>query len=500
MQTGDVIGPWRLVRRLGAGGMGSVWEAVPLDGGAPVALKLMLEPRASSVHRFFDEARRGQALAHHHVVRVHDFGQHGEQVWLSMELLTGRTLASLLAVQREPLPLGLVAALSAQALSGLEAVHRCFVHRDVKPSNLVLTAAGVLKLIDFGIALGGLEDGTLTRTGTLRGSLPYIAPEQAYAEPLDARADLFSFGLVMHELLTGTRVFNQTSDAAILTALLMQPIPSPRARRPGLPAALDALVMRALARDPDERYATAAEMAQALEACGLEEAPWEEERVATWLATQPERAALATPGTASLDAAPGAPVGTASKMPAEAVEKVRRAKPDVPVRVAKPRWAVPLLVVAALLAAAAAGGLQLARRSSVPGPTPLPVGVVAATPAPQPVQTSEAELLTPPGAPASLEPRPSSEPSVLRQEPGAAGAAREVTAPRHRATGFLTVDARPSYGRVSVDGKPVGLTPLARLVVGEGRHVVEVTRDDGISRRKSLRVRSGAEERWVVIW
>lgn len=525
MQTGDVIGPWRLVRRLGVGGMGSVWEAVALDGGPPVALKLLLEPRVSSVHRFFDEARRGQALSHRNVVRVHDFGQHGEQVWLSMELLTGRTLASLLAVQRAPLPLGLVVALAAQALAGLEAVHRCFVHRDVKPSNLVLTDTGVLKLIDFGIALGGIEDCTHTRTGAFRGSLPYLAPEQAHSVPLDARADLFSFGLVLHELLTGTRVFNQTGEAAILTALLMQPIPSPRARRPGLPEALDALVMRALERNRDERYATTAEMAQALEACGLEEAPWEEDEIATWLATQPKSVPRAPVDTVSLEVGAAAPAGTASARQAPAPGTTAEAlgvstlstpaapapgttagpgpgplgastpsTPAAPVRASTSRLAMSLVAVGLL--AAAAGGIELARRRAPPVEPTAP-REVQARPALEQLEGAATAPVRPPDATEVVEPGPSSDAGTASDR---GATIRAVTAARPRASGFLTVDARPTFGRVSLDGTPVGLTPVALLPVSEGPHVVEVTRDDGVTRRRSLRIHSGAEVRWVVTW
>lgn len=461
--------------------MGSVWEAVPSSGGRPVALKLLLEPSSAATHRFFDEARRGQALDHPNVVRIFDHGKDGEHVWMSMELLQGRTLASLLKAASEPWPLDLVCGLAEQGLAGLEAVHQAFVHRDVKPSNLVLTDEGVLKLIDFGIAAGDELERTRTKTGTMRGSLPYTPPEQASGEVVDRRGDLFSFGLVLHELLTGKRVFDQSNDAAILTALLLHPIASPRLSRPEVPAELAALVMKALERDRNERPASASEMAAALSKVPVR--PWTKAEIASWLAAQPVPSTSAPNLTASIEPAQ-LPVTRPSARPVES----------------RPRRSVGRLGVAGVVVlglGAAAGALWLGQESGeqarpVPAPTvvePTPVEV-AAEPQLVPDEVPPLPELDAGVALAAVEPPPPS---------GARPPSKSLVV-RARAPGFLTIDARPTYGNVLVDGKPVGVTPLARLQVAEGRHVIEVSRTDGTVRRKTVKVSAGQEVRWVVTW
>lgn len=528
------VGPWRLVRRLGAGGMGTVWEAAPLAGGAHVALKLMNDSPGASRNRFFDEARVGQRVVHPNVVRVLAFGEDDDRLWLAMELVSGRTVSDLV---RPGLAPGLVVELGRQALLGLAAVHAHVVHRDVKPSNLLLTTAGEVKLIDFGIALGGGDERTQTRTGMLRGSLPYTSPENTRGEPLDHRADLFSLALVLHELLTGARVFDQPNDAAVLTALVLNPIPSVRARRPELPEALDAVVMRALERDQTRRFADADEMRRALEVALPETNRWTMSDVAQWLAAESPALPRPRPATDSISAPRGAPLAQAttpaldSPLQRGALGR-RRARRSLPVGVA----AVLLVSLAAAWAlrgasstketpgieaptvpsrpaeneaggttgppaasstvASASAGPE--RTGLVPSPSEESPPSVGADAAPPRTGPPARPLATAQRADAIAEPD-AGNPRVVGASPVAA-----VRSARERrpalASGFLTVDVRPSWAHVMVDGRDVGVTPAYRLQLPAGRHVVELRRDDGSSRKRLVTVQPEAERRLIVTW
>ena len=451
------IGPWRLVRRLGAGGMGTVWEAAPLAGGAHVALKLMNEGPGVSRQRFFDEARLGQRVVHPNVVRVLDSGEDGERLWLAMELVSGRTFSELI---RPGLEAGLVVELGRQALLGLQAVHAHVVHRDVKPSTLLLTTDGAVKLIDFGIALGGDGDRTLTRSGMLRGSLPYTSPENTRGEALDHRADLFSLGLVLHELLTGARVFDQPNEAAILTALVLNPIPPVRTRRPDVPQVLDAVVMQALERDPRARFEDADSMRLALETALPAEARWSPGDVAAWLSKHAPQPQVTKPATESIS--------------------VPRATPLAPPPPrTSPARALGLLALGALCV----GIIAVSVRENAPTPPPVMVAPAAELP-PEP-----AVEVSPPDAAVILEP-------VAEVPKPPAPKERRVT----HARAFLTVDVQPSWAHVWVDGREVGVTPAYRLALTAGRHVVELRRDDGSSRKRVVTLQADVERRLVVTW
>ncbi|MBX7099756.1 MAG: serine/threonine protein kinase, partial [Myxococcaceae bacterium] len=345
------MGPYRLRRLLGRGGMGEVWEATG-PGGGKVALKLLDAGTSGSragLRRFLDEARLGAALDHPNLVPVIDAGQTDDGfAYLAMERLEGRPLNTLLSSAGPRLPLGLVVELGLQALRALEAVHgfhtpdgvaRPIIHRDLKPSNLFLTTEGRLKVIDFGIAAGFDVDRTRTGTGQGHGTVRYSSPEQAAGLDPDARTDLFAWGLVMHELLTGRLVFDQPNDVAVLNALVHQPIPAVTSRRPDVPAALAALLDHVLEKDRERRASSAAEVAQALEAVLPQAERWRERDVADWLSRQAEWSVGNSTATGD-PVAPPAP-------------EVRAVSP-------RSRRAVAALVAgAALLAVAALGARQL---------------------------------------------------------------------------------------------------------------------------------------------
>jgi serine/threonine-protein kinase len=231
---------------------------------------------ASTVRMFLDEARLALCLSHPNIVRTDRLGTFDGRYGIVMEFLEGQPFHQLLkrAYETEAtLSLEVAAQIAIAALDGLHYAHELkdaegrplgIVHRDVSPQNLFITYDGAVKLLDFGIAKNALQDGR-TRTGLLKGKVSYMAPEQARGDELDRRADIWSLGVVLWEAVTGSRLFKGSNEAATLHMTLTDDVSAPSLRRPDLPPDLEAILMRALKRDPAERYATAAEMRDDLE-------------------------------------------------------------------------------------------------------------------------------------------------------------------------------------------------------------------------------------------
>ncbi|SDS90656.1 serine/threonine-protein kinase [Actinopolymorpha singaporensis] len=266
VRAGTTLGRYRLEELLSRGGMGEVWRAHDSTLGRPVAVKLLHAgvTEAGDRERFVREARAAAQLSHRNVVAVFDVGEWSGRPFLVMELLDGRTLAAILAA-RGPLPPDDVRDLGAQAAAGLHAAHQAgVVHRDVKPSNLVRTQDGSLKVVDFGIARVLDEASTrLTRTGTIVGTASYLAPEQVRGRSADARSDLYALGCVLYQLLTGRTPFVGGSTEVVYGHLHTAPTP-PSRLRPGVPEDLDELVLSLLAKEPADRPADAAAVRAAL--------------------------------------------------------------------------------------------------------------------------------------------------------------------------------------------------------------------------------------------
>jgi beta-lactam-binding protein with PASTA domain len=261
-----VDGRYRALRRLGVGGMAEVWCAEDEVLGRRVALKLLggrYTEDPDFHERFRREAQAAAGLTHPNIVGIFDRSEWDGTPYIAMELVDGRTLKELV-IERGPLEPGVAVNLTEQILSALGYAHRRgIVHRDVKPQNVILDSEGQAKVADFGIARAGHSE--MTETGAIVGTVAYLSPEQAQGQPVDRRSDLYSAGIVLYELLTGRVPFE--GEAAVSVALKHvseRPVP-PAQLRPGIPPALEAVVMRALEKDPARRYQSAEEFIAALE-------------------------------------------------------------------------------------------------------------------------------------------------------------------------------------------------------------------------------------------
>jgi serine/threonine-protein kinase len=259
---GRVVGNYRIAEKIGEGGMGAVYRAVDIMLDREVALKAIrpeLSREPQIVERFRAEARTLARVSHPAIANVYTFFLEGEELFLALEFLRGRTLSRVIETGGA-IPWQRAVQLLASAMEGIEQAHRCgIVHRDLKPDNLMLTEAGTLKVMDFGIARV-LGTGHLTRTGLLVGTLRYMSPEQIRGEEVDGRADVYALGAVLYEMLTGRTPFEGTSDWAILRAQ-MEEIPRPPGEQvPLLPWWLDRAVLKALAKHPAERFQSVEEM------------------------------------------------------------------------------------------------------------------------------------------------------------------------------------------------------------------------------------------------
>ncbi len=259
-------GRYRLVELLGQGGMATVYRARDAQLDRDVAVKLLrpeLGRDPEFLARFRDEARSAASLSHPNIVAVFDFGEDESGPYIVMELVDGQDLASILRGQG-PLAPRQAARISAEVAKALQAAHaRGLVHRDVKPSNILISRDGRVKVADFGIARAVTES-QLTLPGTTMGSVHYFSPEQVRGEVATGASDVYSLGIVLFESLTGQRPFSGDGSAAVALARLTTTPPRPSALRPAVPPELDRIVQRAMALDPASRYPSAAAMASAL--------------------------------------------------------------------------------------------------------------------------------------------------------------------------------------------------------------------------------------------
>ncbi len=272
---GQTVGSYVLLGKIGAGGIGEVWKARDRRLNRVVALKFIsAERHGSSPSRdLLREARAASALNHPNIVTVFEVGESGSLSYLAMEFVEGETLRGRLG--RPPLGLEEALDIATQAVAGLAAAHRHgIVHRDLKPENIMLRVDGLVKLMDFGLAKvipwaqSGTQDfspvGASTESGQITGTITYMSPEQARGLPLDPATDVFSFGIVLYEMLTGEHPFRAQTAMDTLSAILSREPSNLGARAPSLPREVSEIVARALEKEKGRRYPSGVELAEQL--------------------------------------------------------------------------------------------------------------------------------------------------------------------------------------------------------------------------------------------
>jgi len=288
---GKRLGVYELEEEIGRGSMGMVYRGRQVTLDRVVAVKVLLESLVSDesfVTRFIREARLVASLNHPNIVHVYDAGRSENLLFFAMEYISGPTVTQLLK-QKGKLPAAQVVEIAMQVAAALEYAHveARMVHRDIKPENMMLDRWGKVKVVDFGLArVAGAN--TITRVGTVVGSLYYVSPEQLLGRQLDGRADVYALGVAMYEMLTGKRPFLGKNLAELSRAILMGPIESPCALEASVPADLEPILLKALARDREQRYSSAGEFEEALHR-------WAASSAATERKASGERAAQAEP-------------------------------------------------------------------------------------------------------------------------------------------------------------------------------------------------------------
>ena len=328
-------GRYRIVSKLGAGGMADVYLAEDQELGRQVAIKILNDRHAaddSFIERFRREAKNAAGLSHPNIVSIYDRGEAEGTYYIAMEFLDGRSLKELI-VGRGPAPIKVAIEYARHILAALAAAHKQgIVHRDIKPHNVLIGAEGRVKVTDFGIARSGASQ--MTEVGSIIGTAQYLSPEQAKGAPVDQTSDLYSVGIVLYELLTGKVPFTGDSPVEIAMKHISAIPEPPSSLRPDIPEDLDLIVLRALGKTPEDRYPSAEEMDKDLA------------RVAQGLGVSRETEEAATMILSRSQLTPATMVAAPPRPPAEVLyeyEQPRRGRPGWP-------WLlVGLLVLAAAL-------------------------------------------------------------------------------------------------------------------------------------------------------
>lgn len=500
------IGKYEIAEQIGVGGFGIVYKAWDPYIRRWVALKVCNAHEKEATARFFREAQLAGALQHPNITLIFDFGVEDDTPYFVQEFLTGHDLDDLVEGQHPTLP-G-VLAIVIQVCQGLEFAHaRGIVHRDIKPANIRVLEDGTVKIMDFGIAKS-LQSGEsqLTQTGVALGTAGYLAPEQLAGQPLSARTDLFSLGVMTYELVTGARPFTGPNLSNVIYQILNQePIPV-RQRCPSCPERLERAIHRALAKKPEQRFDGVREFGQELKEILASLAPTSERKAGTTTALVRQEFSGLQPADKERQTSP-------TELGARPLELLQTSTtPDPPKR--SRRW--PILAGAAVVIVAAALAWPILRDTTSPPaaslvPTPLPTAISQPTAVPEPVATPTAVAATP--VEVDLFVDPPAEVSVDGTPLGRVQSTRVTLSPgrheiRQRIPGYRetthTIEVTrageqfnlrlPPFGlltvmndmgvavrgaRVFVDGKEVGNLPLIEMKVEAGRREVKVSWPDG---------------------
>ncbi|HYH98705.1 serine/threonine-protein kinase [Hyalangium sp.] len=471
-QQGLTVGRYSLLARLAIGGMAEIWlarQAGPKGFEKFVVIKRILDGLGTDpefVGMFLDEARIAAQLNHPHIVQIFDLGEEAGAFYIAMEYLPGENLAAIARAgsrQGKALPIPLAVRIIANAAEGLAYAHAKtgadgvllgIVHRDVSPQNILVTYDGLVKVVDFGIAKAASRE-SQTMAGQVKGKTAYMSPEQARGQTLDARSDIFALGIILFELVTGSRLFQFPDPLTALKVVASDdPIPLAHERSPDVPEALSRIIARALARDPAQRYPTARHFQNALE---------------EWLRTQQD-----VPGSAELG------------------------------QYMSERFSARIQERARLLDAARSGELtpnstrRAARSStgdSMPG-SPLPVEEETTLEQAWrrrswlPLAGAAVLLiLVGAGAVLALLPGASVEPPVPPP----------VSAPVAPAPPVLTIETDPPGALIRVDGKEAGRSPLTLHSLPLGEHSVSATLEGRKSAERQVKLDNPGERAMVVL-
>lgn len=470
------LGRYEIVREVGRGAMGVVYEAVDPTIGRKVALKAIRfdgvgTTADEAARRFKNEARAAGGLNHPNIVTVYDAGEDSGNLYLAMEFIEGSTLETLLRAQRTLSPKQAVDFVR-QIASGLDFAHsRGIIHRDIKPGNIMLAGHGLIKITDFGIARAGEA---MTITGQVVGTPNYMSPEQVLGKSLDGRSDLFSVGVMLYEMITGERPFEGQSITTIMYKIVHEtPIP-PRKLDSSIHPGLSAVIERSLAKSAEERFSSGAELTRALE--NYPTAPV----IPTSNLGQPTGeypSVLDANATREASSAPRPPTTPAAPLPAPPQ------RPSLPERTwneLSPRRRKQVIALIILGIALLLRGQW--RKSEAPHSSTESQNSPAAVPAPpvpqQPAATDKDE-----GSNAAISAAPANTSPLVRRE----------NASSNTDSAVLKVNSSPPTAQVEIDGKPTGKTTPTEVQLARGRHSVSVRMEGFQPATINLRVKGGEE-------
>jgi len=497
---GQTISHYRVIRKLGSGGMGVVYEAEDLNLGRHVALKFLskeFQDEPQALERFQREARAASALNHRNICTIYEIGTDNGEQFMAMELLEGKSLDQQIGGQA--VKIATLVKYGIPIADALDAAHsRGIVHRDIKPANIFVTDKGQVKMLDFGLAkhmehrslmetasVGGgrISPENLTSPGSTVGTIAYMSPEQARGEDLDTRSDLFSFGTVLYEMATGKQPFAGSTSAVIFEAILNRLPVSPLLHNPDVPADLDRIIQKALEKDRDMRCQTAAEIGADLRRLLRDSSSGKVPAAVASSGTTSaaSSAAYVQPSSGAMAAATAtAPAPSATARPPAKLARSGRLLP-----------AIAILILLAIIGGVMAYVKQTQSKQHVDSDAiakdkePAPRNRTA-PPAPAPVPETTAQATTPPDV------AETPAPPVAKGSPKGSttsSAKKKEIAP---VTVDVSVSSTPPGAKVQIDGKgePSWITPFTAKLA-PGSHTVTFTKPGLVGDTKTVNVAAG---------